>query len=122
MRLELVAVNTTDHDRELTWDANMTSSQMVSPMSRVMPTPKSIWHEGRSIALTAGETKVIPLATDTALADRSNVAAISARSEQSRSGSSILKNHSARAGGAEYYESENWIYSKDGKASFYYSS
>lgn len=26
--------------------------------------------------------------------------------------------HSTR--GAEYYESENWIYTKDGKAAFYY--
>ena len=65
--LKLTATNPTDEPVEATVSVNMTSMAPMSPLSRMMPMPRSLWDRECTVGLKAGETKTLTLSPDVEL-------------------------------------------------------
>jgi hypothetical protein len=63
----VVAVNTTGEAKTIQCELVMLATKPVSPFSRMMPTPSSIWKTKLNIALSPNETKTIAVEPDIAL-------------------------------------------------------
>lgn len=63
----VVAVNTTGEAKTIPCELEMLATKPVSPLSRMMPEPSSIWKTKLNIALSPNETKTIAVEPDIAL-------------------------------------------------------
>ena len=63
----VVAVNTTGEAKTIPCELEMLATKPVSPFSRMMPTPSSIWKTKLNIALSPNETRTIAVEADIAL-------------------------------------------------------
>lgn len=68
----LLAKNNSNKPATAAYSLRMLADPPVSPWSRMVPTPKTVWHTKGSVQLAAGESREITIATDTDIPQGNN--------------------------------------------------
>ncbi len=67
-QFKLTAVNSTSETKTANFQVALTCTAPISPLSRAIPVPETVWHEDETLTLKAGEKRTVLLKPRTSIA------------------------------------------------------